>query len=260
MLHGRIDLLMTRIKPAATDIMQNAFKSHFDVDGCPVKMSTADMFDHAHPPRSSSHMVFCLDASGSMSGEKWKQLESAYRLCLKSRIAAQATEDRVSVITFDNSAAVVMSCEPVAAASRRSLPYTGGGTAFVPALSQAGTLLQGAPAGMHTSHTPVLLFLSDGHGEGQQPACSAMQSIASAWQQHGLQVTTVAFGADADHSCLNAMAEAAGGKFRPASTGDDLMRVFQAAAQECNAVDGLVKRFGETISDMISTKVVLDHM
>ncbi|KAK9850465.1 hypothetical protein WJX84_007216 [Apatococcus fuscideae] len=75
-----------------------------------------------------------------------------------------------------------------------------------------------------------------------------------------VKVTTVAFGSRADHACLEAMAQTAGGKFKAASTGEDLMRIFEAAAQDCNAVDGLVKRFEETISDMISTKVVLDHM
>ncbi|KAK9851373.1 hypothetical protein WJX84_010889 [Apatococcus fuscideae] len=125
-----IDLLMTRIKPAATDMMQEAFRSQYDMEEFQVKMSFADMFDHTQPPRSSCHLVFCLDASSSMEGEKWAQ----------------------------------------------------------------------------------------------------------------------------------AMANAAGGTFKPASTGDDLMRIFEAAAQGCNAVDGLVKRFGETISNLISTKVVLDHM
>lgn len=260
MQNEQIDLLMTRIRPTATDMMQGAFRSYYDVKDCRVKMSVADLFDHAHPPRSNCHLVFCLDASGSMSGSKWGQLHQAYQQCLCSRIAAQAVDDLVSVITFDNSQRIVMKCEDVTAASVRSLPYTGGGTAFVPALDQANALLASTSTDIQASHTPVILFLSDGHGEGSTPACDAMRRVSAAWQQHGLQVTTVAFGSDADHGCLSAMAQTAGGKFEAASTGEDLMRVFEAAAQDCNAVDGLVRRFEETISDMISTKVVLDHM
>ena len=260
MRHERIDLLMTRIKPAATDKMQAAFRKHYEVEDSHVKMSVADLFDHANPPRSSCHMVFCLDASGSMSGTKWSQLEQAYRQCLQLRIASQATNDRVSVITFDSHPRVVMNCEDVVTAATRALPYSGGGTAFVPAINQAGALLQGTPATLQASHAPVILFLSDGQGEGTAPACNAMSAISTAWQHHGLQVTTVAFGSDADHACLGAMAQSAGGKFKAASTGEDLMRIFEAAARDCNAVDGLIKRFQETISDMISTKVVLDHM
>ena len=260
MQHEHVDLLMTRIRPEATDVMLAAFRSYYDVKDCRVKVSTADLYDHNQPPRSSCHMVFCLDASGSMRGRKWDQLQQAYHQCLLSRITAQAVGDKVSVITFDDTPRVIIRCEDVTAASAHRLPYTGGGTAFVPALNQAHSLLEGAPAEMHTSHTPVILFLSDGHGEGAGPACDAMQKVSAAWHQHGLQVTTVAFGSRADHACLEAMAQTAGGKFKAASTGEDLMRIFEAAAQDCNAVDGLVKRFEETISDMISTKVVLDHM
>ncbi|KAK9820719.1 hypothetical protein WJX74_002690 [Apatococcus lobatus] len=260
MQHEHVDLLMTRIRPEATDVMLAAFRSYYDVKDCRVKVSTADLYDYNQPPRSSCHMVFCLDASGSMRGRKWDQLQQAYHQCLLSRITAQAVGDKVSVITFDDTPRVIIRCEDVTAASAHRLPYTGGGTAFVPALNQAHSLLEGAPAEMHTSHTPVILFLSDGHGEGAGPACDAMQKVSAAWHQHGLQVTTVAFGSRADHACLEAMAQTAGGKFKAASTGEDLMRIFEAAAQDCNAVDGLVKRFEETISDMISTKVVLDHM
>ena len=76
----------------------------------------------------------------------------------------------------------------------------------------------------------------------------------------GLQVHTVGFGSNAASGLLTDMATAAGGSYHQAVDGIDLGRKFVEIARGCNAVDGLVSKFGEIISGMVANKVILDHL
>lgn len=74
-------------------------------------------------------------------------------------------------------------------------------------------------------------------------------------------VHTIAFGADADHSKLRAMGVDDGkGKFHVSATGVELTNTFQAIADDCMSLNGLVSNIGEVISKMASTKIMLEYL
>ena len=70
---------------------------------------------------------------------------------------------------------------------------------------------------------------------------------------------TVPFGSSADHSRLGDLAKHGGGTMRAASSGSELRQVFGAIAAECNAMDGLLRAFGDVISSMVVQKLLLDY-
>ncbi|KAF6259602.1 hypothetical protein COO60DRAFT_1460101 [Scenedesmus sp. NREL 46B-D3] len=131
-----------------------------------------------------------------------------------------------------------------------------GGTCFTPALSTCDGLLAATPTGLIS----ILVFMSDGCDGGGNPV-SAMQQLHSKYSSKNLQVHTIAFGQSygSGATLLQSMAHAAGGQFHAAAGGLQLSQVLVQIAAECTAVDGLVKRFSEILSDMITVKVMADY-
>jgi hypothetical protein len=200
-----------------------------------------------------------------MSGTPWQQLMTAYQQLLQRRNSDQCNGDIISVVTFNSYPTVQINCASITAAPTY---FSGGsgGTAFSPALQQCDSLLAATPAG----YTPILIFMSDGE-DGSGTAVQQMQSLYSRYSSQNLQVHTIAFGAAAGSSysiygggsgagLLQSMAQAASGQYHTAVGGVQLSQVFVQIAAECGAVDGLVKRFSEILSDMITVKVMVDYL
>eukprot|EP00882_Tetradesmus_deserticola_P026193 GHRQ01028850.1.p1 GENE.GHRQ01028850.1~~GHRQ01028850.1.p1 ORF type:complete len:104 (-),score=57.46 GHRQ01028850.1:249-560(-) len=103
--------------------------------------------------------------------------------------------------------------------------------------------------------------MSDGCDGGSSPV-AAMQQLHAKYNSRNLQVHTIAFGHSygSGATLLQSMAAAAGGQFHAAAGGLQLSQVFVQIAAECTAVDGLVKRFSEILSDMITVKVMVDYL
>ncbi|CAF4386902.1 unnamed protein product, partial [Rotaria sordida] len=85
------------------------------------------------------HLVFVLDESGSMGGQKWTDLTDAYNMCLEKRleIAQQLSKDFISIVQFDHDARVICSASPLSNGIPRLAHMTGGATSFSPALQKA---------------------------------------------------------------------------------------------------------------------------
>jgi len=251
-----IQFMFARIKPHATQLMEGEFVKHYNEEQRNFKFKTTDLFDASKLQTRPFHLVFCLDGSGSMSGEPWKELMQAYSHLLSTRAGLQATEDKVSVIIFDHQAHQQFAMKPVSEANQW-MQQTGGGTAFTPALCSAQTLLADASAKDYAS---ILIFMSDGQGEAlDRGPKAAMQDIVRTCTGSQLQVFTIAFGA-ANKNMLSELAWAGRGEMREAATGAELWRVFGDIAAGCSALDGLVDQFAAKISDMVADKIVLDHM
>lgn len=239
-------------------------RAHYDRPAEDRKLTCEPLFDSSKQPASAFHFVFCLDGSGSMSGTPWAQLMTAYQQLLHRRNNDQCLGDVVSVVTFNSSPRVVETCTPIESV-RTSFSGGSGGTAFGPALRQCDSLLASTPPGF----TPILVFMSDGE-DGAGDAVQEMQSLYNRYSSRNLQVHTIAFGAAAYSSSsysgrsgaplLQNMAQAAAGQFHTAASGVQLSQVFVQIAAECGAVDGLVKRFSEILSDMITVKVMVDYL
>ena len=139
--------------------------------------------------------MFCLDESGSMGGQPWQDVCNAFRLFLHRRVREQASSDLVSVIQFDNNARIAMQ-----GVSLREdlglLPYRGGGTAFIPPLNTAQSIV----CNSQTAYIPVVVFMSDGAGEDHTSVLNKMRQLV----QHcsALSVHTIGFGYGASHSRL----------------------------------------------------------
>jgi len=254
----KIELMFCRIKRHYTQKMEDQFRKFYDDDSVNKKLTTVDLFDASLVPVSTNgfHIVFCLDESGSMSGQKWKDLKSAYNEFLARRLSDQGVADIVSVVQFSHTARITEHCSPIsqACAQAANLYQDAGGTCFSAGLEQAEKLFSQQPG-----RTPLLIFMSDGFDGGSDPV-PIMRRMYSNLRASGLRAHTYGFGSRADSSLLGDMAGAAGGNYHPAAKGIDLIREFVETARGCSAMDGLLTRFGDIISGMVANKVILDHL
>jgi Mg-chelatase subunit ChlD len=253
--HPQIDLMMMPVKKGRLDKTLAAFRRHYErPDSTHLKLTVEPLFNAAAPPAGAFHFVFCLDCSGSMSGRPWADVVQAYGQLLARRRSDQNQGDVVSVVTFCSSPHVAAAVTPIDAAPS-SLPYSGGGTCFAPALAECQRLLEAAPA----RYTPVLIFMSDGE-DCSSGATQAVQQLCSRLRMCNLQVHTIAFGSGI--KLLEDMAAAAGsaGQYHAAAGGLQLQQVFVQIAAECSAVDGLVREFAQKLTEMISVKIMVDYL
>lgn len=56
------------------------------------------------------------------------------------------------------------------------------------------------------------------------------------------------------------MADRGGGKHHQAVDGIQLSKVFTDIATNTSAMESMVTKFGNVISDMVSSKVMIDHL
>lgn len=173
---------------------------------------------------------------------------ASLRSALARRRSDQNQGDIVSVVTFDSSPHVVATHQPIDQAP--GLVYSGGGTCFAPAIATCQQLMVSAPS----NYTPVLIFMSDGE-DGYGGADGAMRQLYLHLHTRNVQVHTIAFGRGIQ--LLQNMATAAGGHYHTAASGVQLHQVFVQIAAECSAVDGLVKKFSEKLTEMITVKIMV---
>jgi len=253
-----IELMFCRIRKKYTLKMERAFRKFYNDESRNKKLTTVDMFDANMVPVNTNgfHIVFCLDQSGSMRGQKWKELKLAYHQFLQRRVADQGMADIVSVIQFSDRPHVTEDCVTISQALNRSssLRFGGGGTRFREAFECAE-----AQFGLQPNQTPLLVFMSDGR-DGCSKPMPAVQSLQRNFGPLGLQAHAIGFGSGANVDMLTQMATAAGGSYHHAVDGVDLCRQFVEIARGCTAVDGLLSRFAEIVSGMVANKVMLDHL
>jgi uncharacterized protein YegL len=130
---------------------------------------------------------------------------------------------------------------------------SGGSTEFSPVLNKALEVLNKTA----NTHIPLLLFMSDGAGNG---GLNEMTNIYKNHQSRGLHVHTVAFGNDADSKTLTQLAQAGGGKFHKSITGVDLANTFVQISTQLTAVDGLINEFAKKVSDAATNKLMLEFL
>ena len=170
------------------------------------------------------HVVFCLDESGSMCGRNWEETMKAYNTYLDTRRALRGSNDRVSVITFDNTALTHVQQQPLELAPTR-IGMRGGGTQFKPALTAAGSCLSQTPQGMGS----LLVFMTDGACGDANAALAESISLRQQCNED-LQVHFIGFGGGAAASVLAQMANNMQGNVYAAATGADLTDVFGSIA------------------------------
>lgn len=212
------------------------------------------LFDSRLQPAHRFHICFVLDESGSMNGRPWSDLHNAYGLMLSRRTSDQSQGDIISVITFNSHPTTHWERAPISHSPSIPSHNSGGGTSFTPALQRAQQVLAATPSGF----TPMLIFMSDGC-DGGWGSEQAMRSIREAHTHQNLQVHTIAFGRS-NIPLLQTLAAEGGGRYHACQSGVDLAAAFVSIAAGCTAVDGLVQRFGDILSEAISLKVMVDYL
>jgi len=176
------------------------------------------------------HVVFCLDESGSMSSY-WAEVVNCFSSFLQMRESLGATADLVSVVQFSSSARVTMTGMPLLEAMNNThvLSFRGGGTLFVPALTEASNLLS-STKGMDA----VVVFMTDGESSDKSASPSAASELARNFSQQTLMFFGLAFRESVP--TLQQITEAVpGGRMLSATNVLQLRDQFQFIAKQTSA-------------------------
>jgi len=174
-----------------------------------------------------THIVFCLDESGSMELD-WDSLVSAFSEFLQLRADLGASDDVVSVVQFSNSARVTMDRMPLLDAMNNThvLTFKDGGTLFVPALQSASRQLQIGPVGADA----VVVFMTDGECSDKETSPPATATLRDSYTQGLLMFFGVSFRESVD-TLKRMTAQVPNGILLPASNVIQLRDQFQHIAR-----------------------------
>lgn len=174
------------------------------------------------------NLSLVLDHSGSMSGEKLRNLKEAVKLLL-DRMQPQ---DLVSVVVFDDKVQVVAPSQPADPGKLRGLVdgiRDGGGTTMSLGM-QAG--LDEIGKALDPRRLSRVILLTDGQTYGDEPKCE--QLAAKAGQQH-VPITALGLGDDWNEKLLDKIAAASAGQADFIDTPQKIQQEFQAALASMQA-------------------------
>jgi len=170
-----------------------------------------------------------LDHSGSMSGEKLRNLKAAVKLVLDQL----GPQDYVSLIIFDDQAKVISPSQPATnSAHLKSLVdgiKDGGGTEMSKGMTLGLTEVQKA---LDPSRVSRILLLTDGQTFGDEKQCEQLGGDAG---RRGIPITALGLGDDWNEDLLDAIANASGGISDFIDTPDKIEQHFQSTLQSMQA-------------------------
>jgi len=176
------------------------------------------------------HIYFVLDDSGSME-YAWSSLMDAVGAFISRRIemcekAGSSSKDVVTIINYSCSAQVMCENAPLEESVVERTHYRGGGTDFKVGLD----LTYDQMAKASDTHTPVLLFMSDGGcGSGNQE----IQIIA---RDFSPEVYVFGFSKHCSATKLETMARIAGGQYFEGTTAVELKARFEEVSTKVSSV------------------------
>jgi Ca-activated chloride channel family protein len=170
-----------------------------------------------------------LDHSGSMAGEKLKNLKEAVKLVLDQL----QPQDHVSIIVFDDKADVISPSQPVTNPGHLKSLVDGikdrGGTEMSGGMKLGLTEVQKA---LEPSRVSRILLLTDGQTFGDEDRCRQLGADAG---QRGIPITALGLGDDWNSELLDAIAEASGGVSDFIEDPHAIQRHFQSTVQSMQA-------------------------
>lgn len=174
-------------------------------------------------PRPRLNLSLVLDRSGSMSGTP---LEEAKR-CAAEVILRMGSEDRVSVVAYDNRVNVVVPAQAVTHpefmldAVSRLRP---GGNTDISAGLLAGIkeLQSGVGAGVLSR----MLLLSDGQANAGIVEPAALAAMAGKALEQGISTSTYGLGDEFEEDLMTRLAQGGGGRPYYGDTAEDLLEPF----------------------------------
>lgn len=154
--------------------------------------------------RKRADIMLVVDTSGSMEGEKLALLQAGLDTFLQRILP----EDRVGLITFDSTARVVADMAPLTE-NRSKLQgqiadmRARGKTAVFDALELARQELDALPP-TEDDRIRAIVLLSDG---ADNASVTTLDQVRASFDESGISIFPVAYGADADVSIVEAIAE-----------------------------------------------------
>lgn len=206
---GEVELYIT------TDNMKDLTASALQIHDNGTEVSSFTLEKVGEAVSYDRNIVLIVDRSGSMGGER---IEGA-KLALQNFIGSMNNNERLGLIAFDDSSAIVNSITNDAAAIYDSIDSlsAGGGTNIGGAFHHGLDLIE-AQAGER-----ILFMLSD----GEDSNFSQMETRAAIIQRaNEAGVTIFAIGFASGYETLRGVAEATGGRYIASAGLDDLLSSF----------------------------------
>jgi len=170
-----------------------------------------------------------LDHSGSMSGEKLRNLKEAVKLVLDQ----MQPQDYVSLVVFDDKADTISPSQPVTNRGHlKSLVdgiRDGGGTEMSKGMKLGLAEVQKA---LDPRRISRILLLTDGQTYGDEDQCKKLAADAG---NLGVPITALGLGEDWNEELLKAVAVASGGTDDFIDTPDKIQQHFQSTLHSMQA-------------------------
>lgn len=204
--------------------------------------------DHSGSGSLPLHIVFCIDASGSMSGSKVKQAKRGVEDSVKNL----NSEDKFAVVSFSSSANVIQS--PTSGGTNRgniSKISASGGTHIINGLEQSRSLLDNmgsGQSGLFSSGSSGqeavtwIALITDGRPGSVSSALSSLvngvtddkvsgkvakhRKVAEALNDQGISVHTAGVGSSYGEDIIEAISARSGGKWNHYSSGSGIETFF----------------------------------
>jgi Ca-activated chloride channel family protein len=175
-----------------------------------IEIGMSSPIDVSKLERPPLHLVIAVDTSGSMQGEPMTYL----KLGLEQMIPALKAEDHVSLLSFSNSAHVVLDYAEASDAATLSQAFDAlvakGSTNLYDGLFSAFSL---AEAHLDPSHQNRVMYLSDGKATAGVLNGAKLSSLARAYAKKGIGITTIGVGTDFDVEVMRGLGEIGAGNF-----------------------------------------------
>ncbi|VEU39668.1 unnamed protein product [Pseudo-nitzschia multistriata] len=267
-LEKGVDLILCSFDPVATEKFEeeisNAYLGHEsnveerEVTVVPLVPKTAiGTTSRGSLNGSKKHNIFVLDESDSMKHD-WPGVVSVYNKYLENRRRRQHHLDSVSVVQFDNGARVICELENIADAPV-NLCMSAGGTKFAPAAELAYAVARKTPP----SHTPVIIFISDGCADDSEQAASFFETLNQEMKNRygDIELHVIGFRGGTDSSQLQKISRAsANGRVHTADDIDSLTKVFVQIASGDAVASALEEEIGKRISDAVTDRISAEYL
>lgn len=171
------------------------------------------------------NLSLVLDKSGSMQGQKIKNLREAAKLV----VDRMGPQDTISIVAFSDRKYLIAESQPVIDKDelKRKIDRIrdGGGTAISGGMAQGLTELEKA---LSPDRISRMLLLTDGQTFGDEKQCKKLGAKAG---DRGIVVNALGLGDDWNEDLLDEIAEASGGRADFIDSPDKIVDFFEQAVQ-----------------------------
>lgn len=167
-----------------------------------------------------------LDRSGSMKGQKLKDLQNAVNVFLYE-LDQTTSDEQVALASYSSNASLDLNLSTDYGPIRKKVgKYKANGFTAIGEALQKG--IDGVTGANHRKlSAPIIVLMTDGnHNRGVEPVLPATTAAAQ-----DIVVHTITFGRDADLPRMKAVADETGGTHYHATTGSQLAEVFRTIAR-----------------------------